>query len=118
VFLEVYRDLTNGFEGGKWIKLFEFKHERGNWYNESMDVPYQKSIENSQYCIVPPPFDVDDPHADMGGGMCYIKLSQVREIDLKWISCRDILPSLLPRQTTTQDLDESGESWEGTEQIL
>lgn len=112
IFLEVYRDMTEGFNGGTWNKLFEFKHERDNWYNESMDIPYEVSLDNIDQCVVPPPNFVDDPHANAasGGGMCYLRITPVKELDLKWISCRDIYPDLRPPVTTEDELEEGGDA--------
>ena len=44
VFLEVYRDTTGGADGGTWVKMFEFLHVRGNWYNTGMDLPYAAAL--------------------------------------------------------------------------
>lgn len=110
VYLEVWRDSTNGFEGGVWRKIFEFRHTRGNWYNASMDTPYAASISSEEYSIVPVPVNVDEPHSDGGGGMCYIRIDPIHEIDFKWISIRDIEPDRLPPTPATSDSELSTDS--------
>jgi hypothetical protein len=109
VLLEAYRDMTNGANGGTWQKLFEFEHEEGNWDNEELEQQFNLSILNNQECVIVPT-SADMPHAH-DGGMCYLRMSSVKEIELRWLSCRDILPIFYP-STTTAELTASGDSGE------
>ena len=117
IFLECYRDMTNGFEGGTWIKLFEFLHTRNNWSTNTgnIDDSHSVSLSNSSYCVVPPPAFADDPNTEYGGGLCQILLTPIREIDIKWLSCRDIEPTLYleTANTTTTMLSETTASGDG-----
>jgi len=115
VFLEVHRDTTGGYNGGDWHKIIEFLHTRGNWYNTSMDLPYATSLANPSGSILPVPKNVDDPHADGGGGMCQIRLDPIHSIDLKWISCRDIEPDLRHPVTTDAELTSESEYYDDNE---
>jgi hypothetical protein len=106
VFLEAYKDMTNGANGGRWVKLFEFEHVDGNWDNESMENLYNiSSLSND--CVIKPR-TIDMPHAH-DGGMCFVEITPIKELELKWLSCRDILPVFVP-QSTSAELTESGSS--------
>jgi hypothetical protein len=112
IFLEVYRDLTGGYNGGEWRPLFEFRHSQGNWYNTDMDAPYASALANPQYSVVRPlPIHVDQPHVEGGGGQCYIKIDPIHEIKLKYVSCRDIEPELFAPVTTTAELENYSEQF-------
>ena len=90
IFLEVFRDMSHGQDGGQWQKLMEFKHTNGNWTNNEMDDLFDDSVSNSDECVITPSSE-DQPH-NHSGGMCYLRLSTVKEIDIKWLSIRDIDP--------------------------
>lgn len=107
VLLECYRDMTDALNGGHWDRLFQFKHTRGNWYDETMDAPYATSLASTQ-CVLRPPDHVDEPHYQGGASTCYMVITPVNELDLKWLSCRDIRSQVIGPATTTTDLDESG----------
>jgi len=112
VLLEAYMDNSDGFDGGSWKKLFEFKHERNNWTypNTDNEVLWEISNSNKQYSVTKQvPKVYDDPVADGGGGLCYLKLDPINEIDLKWISCRDIEPEGLSPNTDSSDLTTNSE---------
>src|SRR5215212_5370839 len=111
VLLECFRDMTDGQDGGQWTRLFEFKHQRGNWYNDTMDAPYQASLSSTE-CVLRPPLDVDEPHYQGGGSACYMVITPVRELELKWLSCRDIQNDVRKPLTSSTDLTESGVSAE------
>lgn len=111
VLLECFRDMTEGAGGGDWVRLFEFKHTRGNWVNDTMTEPYNTSL-TSPNCVLTPPPNVDEPHYQGGGSTCYLVITPVQELEIKWLSCRDIQNGVIRPTTTSTDLSESGASTE------
>jgi hypothetical protein len=96
VFLEVFRDLTEGFNGGTWQRIMEFKHERGNWDNPFLEEKFLQSIANGgEGCVIKPWKYADKPFTTTSG-MHYLRIPSVRELDIQWLSARDIEPMRYP----------------------
>ena len=106
VLLELYRDMTDGSNGGDWQKLMEFKHISGNWTDllteEREQAGVDLSFQHLTECRIPPSCDCDDPVHNHSGGMCYLRGSPVQNMRLKKLSFREITDAdtPLPNQGT------------------
>jgi hypothetical protein len=100
VLLQIYRDLTDGVNGGDWTLLMEFKHIQGNWQDESIDEQIQQLIDRSfeqlNDCRIPPSCDCPDPVHNHSGGMCYLRGNPVSSLKIKKLSFREITDADTP----------------------
>lgn len=71
--LELYRDLTEGVNGGQWEKLAEYT-DAGRW-GSAPGCPYPS-----------------DQIVTGGGGVVFIRNTGVQEAQYKWFSVREIIP--------------------------
>jgi hypothetical protein len=103
--LQLYRDITNGVNGGDWKKLMEWKHIEGNWTsdNEETNAKIQtlidKSHENVNDCRIPPPSQGIDPVHNHSGGMCHLRGDKATSIKFKNLSFREIIDADAPLPT-------------------
>jgi hypothetical protein len=75
--LEAYRDLTNGEEGGDWIKMNETVDD-GGWSVETSCDEYSPSGGESDAVV-------------LDGGVTFIRNTDVTEARYRWVSVREII---------------------------
>ncbi len=100
VLLTLYRDMTDGINGGDWQKVMEYIHIQGNWTDTATEAREQAGIDlsfqNLTECRIPPSCDCNDPVHNHSGGMCYLRGSPVASMRLKKLSFREITDADTP----------------------
>jgi hypothetical protein len=100
VLLQIYRDLSDGANGGDWKLLMEFKHIEGSWQDAAIDEQVQQLVDQSfeqlTECRIPPSSDSPDPVHNHSGGMCMLRGDPVANLRLKKLSFREITDADTP----------------------
>lgn len=100
VLLQIYRDLSDGVDGGDWKLLMEFKHIEGNWQDAAIDEQIQQKVDQSfeqlSECRIPPSSDSPDPVHNHSGGMCMLRGDNITDMRLKKLSFREITDADTP----------------------
>ena len=76
--LEVYRDLTEGVDGGDWVLMSETVDD-GGWFTETT-------------CEEHSPVDGQSDLVWEEGGVTFIRNTGVTEARYKWFTVREIAP--------------------------
>ena len=76
--LEAYRDLTNGEDGGDWVKMNETIDD-GGWSVETECDEYDPSGGESDTVV-------------LDGGVTFIRNTDVTEARYRWVTMREIAP--------------------------
>jgi hypothetical protein len=94
---EVYRDLTDGEDGGEWEKLMEFD-DNGGWTAEKDDdlkklkgILQDDKVDKDDECL-DKKWEKQDPIVTQAAHSCYIRSNNIYEAQLKKFSVREIDP--------------------------